>query len=146
MIRQDYILDLIEQAVRFLLQAMNLAQRGDHQAAWQETDRAAKQLVGLNLDLVERLPPRSVLDLLRDPGGALDEGRTQLSEGARRRTLFSAAVTLYAALSAETAGRLPVELVAELQKVSAEIDDSTLSSATRVELAILRARHASLQG
>jgi len=70
-IKQDYILRLIEQLAQFLARILKLHEKGDYDAAMLAIEDALKKLVGLDLKLVEAIGLEDLVNLLK-PGIDLD--------------------------------------------------------------------------
>jgi hypothetical protein len=73
-IKQDYILRLIEQLAQFLARILKLHERGDYDAAMVAIEDALKKLVGLDLRVIEALALEDLVTLLK-PGIDLDVSR-----------------------------------------------------------------------
>jgi hypothetical protein len=73
-IKQDYILRLIEQLAQFLARILKLHERGEYDAAMSAIEDALRKLVGLDLRLVEALELEDLVALLK-PGIDLDVSR-----------------------------------------------------------------------
>ncbi len=58
--QRDYVLELIRRAVQFITEAMGLAKNDEVQQAKNQLNRAAIQLVGIDLDSAEELSIASV--------------------------------------------------------------------------------------
>ena len=64
MLKTDYILRLIEEAIRAVARAKDMRFVGENAAAKETLDRTLEDLVGLPLEAVLALPLASLLDLL----------------------------------------------------------------------------------
>jgi hypothetical protein len=73
-IKQDYILRLIEQLAQFLARILKLHERGEYDAAMDAIGDALKKLVGLDLRVIEALSLEDLVKLLK-PGIDLDVSR-----------------------------------------------------------------------
>ncbi|MEL6346461.1 MAG: hypothetical protein AAFV53_25345 [Myxococcota bacterium] len=156
MIRQDYILDLIEQAVRFLTQALNLEQAGEVEQAHRALEQAGQQLVGMRLSLAAQMDPDTLLLLMRAPDGSLDEGRAMvlgalltrramlMTGEVERRRHFLAAVSLLTALDQESTRRLPVETLHDLEAGARSIGVDWMPFRLRARVEALRGQAVAL--
>jgi hypothetical protein len=127
--QRDYVLELIRQAVQFIAQAVGLAQNNESQQAKQQLNRAAIQLVGIDLDSVEELSVASIrmiflgvhgFDVARIMvlGNLLKERGDLEEEGQRRIELHRKAKILLIDAAKASEDPLPVHVLRALSEIS----------------------------
>ena len=71
MIKRDFILRLIERAAEFVLKAVGLRKRGQHEEAQQTISEGFKSLLGLDANLASAMAVKDLIMILGDDPGKL---------------------------------------------------------------------------
>jgi len=143
MIKQDYILDLIQQLSIFLARIAGLVDADRPGVALDALDSAGRQLVGLSARSAEALDLASLRMMLSDHGGP-DVGRMMvmgvlmsrraaiITDPASARRLRDKARMLLVEAGVAARGGLPIEILRELDTLDGPPLPPVLEAAMRV--------------
>lgn len=127
--QRDYVLELIRRAVQFITEAMGLAKNDEVQQAKNQLNRAAIQLVGIDLDSAEELSIASVrmmfvgvqgFDVARCMvlGNLLKERADLEENGNRQQEMYKKARLLLIDAGNASADPLPINMLQALADIS----------------------------
>jgi hypothetical protein len=118
MLREDYIIRIIRQAIQAIAKMAGLRAKGDHEEARRQAD-AAYDLLGVPADLAAVMDSAGLAELLRDP----DKVRLMARLSQEEAELFKAAGD---PLTATARYRRAAELVLEAHRAAPDAADGGL--------------------
>ena len=127
--QRDYVLELIRRAVQFMTEAVGLAKNNELQQAKNQLNRAAIQLVGIDLDSAEELSIASVrmifvgvqgFDVARCMvlGNLLKERADLEEDGNRKNEIYNKARLLLIDAGNASDDPLPINMLQALADIS----------------------------